>query len=158
MKLLQVVTIIGQIETHDQLVLGIHRDLRVIGDRVAMRRTHQSRFRLGHNQLLEPPLGQVLRPLGEHQRGSARGDHHPPERELGQQFGVSRTAVREGDPLVIPPGLYHERRWLISIPMSLAEARSMKKLWLQCFRYEAPPDRTEPFHSPSRRDDGPRPA
>lgn len=59
-------------------------------------------------------------------------------------IGADVLIVRDGDPLIIPPGLYHERRWLISIAVSLREARSMRKLWLLSFRYEAPPDRTKP--------------
>jgi hypothetical protein len=59
-------------------------------------------------------------------------------------IGADVLIVRDGDPLIIPPGLYHERRWLISIAVSLREARSMRKFWLRAFRYEASPDRTKP--------------
>src|SRR5256885_1982009 len=56
--------------------------------------------------------------------------------------GADVLIVRDGDPLVIPPGLCHEKRWLVSIAVSLREARSMRRLWLQELRNEAPPERT----------------
>src|SRR6266576_2302609 len=53
MELLLVVALVGQVESDDQLVLGIDRDLRIVSHLMALRRAHQLRIRLASDLLLE---------------------------------------------------------------------------------------------------------
>jgi hypothetical protein len=59
-KLLQIVALVGQIESDDEIMLGIDRNLRIVGHLMAARRAHQPGLRLGQNLLLEPFPNQLF--------------------------------------------------------------------------------------------------
>ncbi|TKV70828.1 hypothetical protein FDV58_41305, partial [Bradyrhizobium elkanii] len=78
MQLLQIVALVGQIEGNDQGMLGIDRDLRIVGHLMTARRAHELGLRLAQDLLREPFLNQLfglllqLRPLSL-QRGKGGG-------------------------------------------------------------------------------------
>src|SRR6266550_6531386 len=60
MKLLQIVAVVGQLESNDQIMLGIDRNLRIVSYLMATRRTHELGLGFAQHLLLEPFPNQLF--------------------------------------------------------------------------------------------------